>query len=46
MVSGSLAGLEGIVLRRRGPWRVYVAATFLGQSAELEIEADLLRILD
>ncbi len=46
VISGSLAGLEGIVLRRRRPWRVYVAVTFLGRSAELEIEPDRLRILD
>jgi len=46
VISGSLAGLEGIVLRRRGPWRVYVSVTFLGQSAELEIEPDRLRLLD
>lgn len=46
VISGSLAGLEGIVLRRRGPWRVYVAVTFLGQSAELEIEPDRLRVVD
>jgi len=46
VISGPLTGLEGIVLRRRGPWRVYVAVTFLGQSAELEIEPDRLRVMD
>ncbi len=46
VISGSLAGLEGVVLRRRGRWRVYVAVTFLGQSAELEIEPDRLQIVD
>lgn len=46
VVRGSLAGLEGVVTRRRGPWRVYVAVTFLGQSAELEIEADDLELID
>lgn len=44
--AGSLMGLEGVVLRRRGPWRVYVSVQFVGQSAELEIEPDLLELLD
>lgn len=44
--AGSLMGLEGVVLRRRGPWRVYVGVQFVGQSAELEIEPDLLELLD
>ncbi len=44
--SGSLAGLEGVVLRRRGLWRVYVAVGFLGQSAELEIDPAMLEVLD
>ncbi len=44
--TGSLMGLEGVVLRRRGPWRVYVGVQFVGQSAELEIEPDLLELLD
>lgn len=46
VVRGSFAGLEGVVTRRRGPWRVYVAVTFLGQSAQLEIEADDLELID
>lgn len=46
VTSGSLKGIEGIVLRRRGPWRVYVGVEFLGQSAELEIESSLLEVLD
>lgn len=46
VVSGSLRGLEGVVLRRRGPWRVYVGVDFLGQSAELEIESALIEVLD
>jgi len=46
VISGPLTGLEGIVLRRRGPWRVYVAVTFLGHSAELEIEPDRLCVVD
>ncbi len=43
---GSLAGLEGVVLRRRGPWRVYVGVEFLGQSAELDIDPGLLELID
>jgi transcriptional antiterminator RfaH len=46
VTSGSLAGLEGVVIRRRGPWRVYVGVDFLGQSAELEIDASLLEMID
>ena len=43
---GSLVGLEGIVLRRRGMWRVFIGVHFLGQSAELEIDPVQLEILD
>lgn len=44
--SGALAGLEGVVLRRRGMWRVYVSVEFIGQSAELEIDPTMLEIID
>ncbi len=43
---GCLKGLEGVVVRRRGHCRIYVAVEALGQSAELEIDADLLEIID
>jgi transcriptional antiterminator RfaH len=46
VVSGTLSGLEGVVLRRRGPWKVYVGVEFLGQSAELEIDSALVEVLD
>jgi len=46
VVGGTLNGLEGVVIRRRGPWRVYVGVEFLGQSAELEIDPACLAILD
>jgi len=46
VIKGTLAGLEGVVIRRRGPWRVYVGVEFLGQSAELEIDPMLLEVLD
>lgn len=46
VVRGTLAGLEGVVLRRRGLWRVYVAVEFLGQSAELDINPDSLEAID
>lgn len=35
---GSLAGIEGVVIRRKGVSRVYVAVTFVGQSAVVEID--------
>jgi transcription antitermination factor NusG len=37
VIAGSLAGLEGVVLRRRGPWRVFVAVHLIAQSAELRL---------
>ena len=46
VTAGTLAGLEGVVLRRRGLWRVYVAVEFLGQSAELEIDPNSLEVLE
>ena len=46
VASGPLTGLEGIVLRRPGPWRVYIGVHFLGQSAEIQIDAALLEIID
>lgn len=46
IVRGSLAGLEGIVLRRRGSCRIYVGVEALGQSAELEIDPALLEAID
>ena len=45
VISGSLAGLEGVVLRRRGLSRVYVAVEMIGQSAELEIDAMRLELI-
>jgi len=46
VTGGTLAGLEGVVLKRRGLWRVYVGVEFLGQSAELEIDPALLTVMD
>ena len=43
---GSLEGLEGVVLRRGGRCRVYVAVDILGQSAEVEIDPALLEIIE
>jgi len=45
VVSGSLQGMEGVVLRRRGLCRVYVGVEVLGQSAELEIDPSLLEVI-
>ncbi len=46
VLRGSLAGIEGQVLKRKGPWRVYVSVQFLGQSVELEIDPTMLEVLD
>jgi transcription antitermination factor NusG len=46
VTAGSMIGIEGVVIRRQGPWRVYVGVEFLGQSAELEIDPSLLDIMD
>lgn len=46
VTSGTLAGLEGVVIRRKGPWKVFVGVEFLGQSAELEIDPSMLEIID
>ncbi len=46
VVSGTLQGLEGVVIRRKGPWRVFVGVAFLGQSAELEIDPTFLSIIE
>lgn len=44
--SGPLKDVEGVVVRRRGVSRVCVAVDFIGQSAEVEIDAALLVPLD
>ncbi|MBI1826943.1 MAG: antitermination protein NusG [Planctomycetes bacterium] len=46
VTSGTLVGVEGVVIRRKGPWKVFVGVKFLGQSAELEIEPAMLELLD
>ncbi len=46
IVGCSLAGLEGVVLRRRGVCRVYLAVESLGQSAEVEIDPGLLEVIE
>jgi hypothetical protein len=46
VVAGALAGIEGIVLRRRDKCRVYVGVEVLGQSAELEIDPGLLEVVE
>ncbi len=39
ITSGSLHGIEGVVVRRHGVSRVYVAASFVGQSAVIEVDS-------
>ena len=46
VISGSLKGLEGVVLRRRDVCRVYAAVDILGQSVEVEIDPSLLEIIE
>jgi transcription antitermination factor NusG len=46
VIRGSLAGLEGVVIRRRDICRVYVGVEVLGQSAELEIDPSLLEVIE
>lgn len=46
IISGGLQGVEGVVVRRNGLCRVYLGVEILGQSAELEIDAALLELLD
>ena len=44
VVRGPLRGLEGVVLRRQGVFRVFVAVEILGQSAETEIDGASLEL--
>lgn len=44
--SGPLRGVEGVVLQRRKRWRMCIAATILGQSAMIEIDAANLEAVD
>lgn len=44
--SGPLRGVDGVVLQRRKRWRMYIAATLLGQSAMIEIDAANLEAVD
>ncbi len=46
VMRGSLAGLEGVVIRRRGMCRVYLGVEILGQSAEVEVDPSLLEVID
>jgi transcriptional antiterminator RfaH len=43
---GPFRGVEGVVLRRRNAWRMYVAVAVLGQSAMIEIDAAVLEPID
>lgn len=46
VVRGPLRGLEGVVLRRQGVFRVFVAVDVLGQSAEAEVDGSFLEMCD
>lgn len=44
--SGHMRGVEGVVVRRRGLCRVFLAIGILGQSAELDIDPALLDVIE
>ncbi len=46
IIRGSLKGLEGTVIRKRNVCRVSIAVEVLGQSAEVEIDASLLEVIE
>ncbi len=46
ITAGSLKGVEGTVLSRRGRMRMYIAATVLGQSAVIDVDSALLEAVD
>lgn len=46
IMAGSLAGIEGVVLRRRSKSRMYISATVLGQSAVVEVDTVILEAVD
>lgn len=46
IISGPLAGVEGVVLRCRDMCRVYIKIDVLGQSAEVEIAPALLEVVE
>ena len=43
---GPLAGVEGVVLRLHGAWRVVVSVPLLGRSVAAELDTDRLSVLD
>ena len=46
VTGGSLRGLSGVVLRRRGVSRMYIGVEILGQSAVVEIDCALLEPIE
>lgn len=46
VVRGSLTGLEGVILKRRGIWRLYLGVEILGQSAEVEVDSSSVEAID
>ena len=43
---GPLKGIEGVVTRRRGVSRIFVAVTFIGKSTVMEIDAAIVEAID
>ncbi len=46
VVAGPLMGTEGVVIRWRNASRLYLAVTFIGQSAAVEIDAAVLEAVE
>lgn len=46
ITQGSLQGIEGVVIRRRGHCRIYLGVQVLGQSVEVEVDPAILEMID
>jgi transcription antitermination factor NusG len=46
ITQGSLQGIEGVVIRRRGHCRIYLGVEVLGQSVEVEVDPAILETID
>ncbi len=46
ITTGGLSGVEGVVVQRCNVSRVHLAATFLGQSAVIEVDTSWVELLD
>jgi hypothetical protein len=46
VAAGPLMGCQGVVMDRKGITRIYLQIDILGQSAAVEIDADMLELLE